>query len=176
MRFPFLLSIASTALTALAYAQDASEPKEEGVTVVKATYLITGLHCPPCTKTVESSLRQIDGVKSVKVDWKTKNAKIEFDEAVLPAQKLALLIADTPHMMGGNLHYDGWLALKASEIMDDASAERAKEALSKLEGVKRVVAYPKKHSLGVQFTDDGEVTSHQLIEALTAAGFTGENY
>lgn len=121
-------------------------------------------------------MRQVDGVKSVKVDWKTKNAKIEFDEAALPAQKLALLIADTPHMMGGNLHYGGWLALKASEIEDDASAERAKEALSKLEGVKRVVAYPKKHSLGVQFTGEGEITSHQLIEALTAAGFTGENY
>lgn len=44
MRFPFLLSIASTALTTLAYAQDASEPKAERVTVVKATYLITGLH------------------------------------------------------------------------------------------------------------------------------------
>lgn len=176
MRSAFLLSFVSMFLATVSQAQEARPPKDEETTVVKATYLITGLHCPPCTKTVESSLRQIDGVKSVKVNWKTKNARIEFDEAVLPAQKLGRLIAETPHMMGGDLHYDGWLALKAPEIKDKASAEKAKEALSEVAGVKRVSVYPGKHSLGVQFEGDGELTSHELIEKLAAAGFTAENY
>jgi len=176
MRSAFLLSFVSMLLATVTLAQDAEPPTVEEATVVKATYLITGLHCPPCTKTVESSLRQIDGVKSVKVDWKTKNARIEFDEAVLSAQRLGRLIADTPHMMGSNLHYGGWLALKAPEIKDKASAEKAKDALSEVEGVKRVSVYPGKHSLGVQFEGDGELTSHELIEKLAAAGFTAENY
>ncbi len=176
MRSAFVLSAAAMFLVSMSPARGAEPPKEEETTVVKATYLITGLHCPPCTKTVESSLRKIDGVKSVKVNWKTKNARIEFDEAVLPAQKLSRLIADTPHMMGGDLHYDGWLALKAPEIKDRASAEKAKEAISEMEGVKRVSAYPDKHSLGVQFAEEGELTSHELIEKLAAAGFTAENY
>jgi periplasmic mercuric ion binding protein len=55
----------------------------------KATFLVTGLHCPPCTSTVQSSLSRVKGVKSVTVNWNTKNAKIEFDEGVLPAQSLA---------------------------------------------------------------------------------------
>lgn len=175
MRFPFLMSIASLALATLGYAQESNKSQaEEPKTVVKATYLITGLHCPPCTKTVESSLRQIEGVRSVKVNWKTKNARIEFDEAVLPAQKLGRLIADTPHMMGGDLRYGGWLALKAPEIKDKASADRAKEALSEVQGVERVSVYPDKHSLGISFSEEGELTSQQLVEALAAAGFTAE--
>src|SRR4051812_33733303 len=58
----------------------------------KATFLVTGLHCPPCTTTVQSSLARVKGVKSVTVDWNTKNAKVQFDESVLPAQALAAAI------------------------------------------------------------------------------------
>lgn len=176
MRSAFVLSLLGMFLATAARAQDPAAPKAEETTVVKATFLITGLHCPPCTKTVERSLRQIDGVTSVKVDWKTKNARIEFDEAVLPAQRLGRLIAETPHMMGRKLHYGGWLALKAPEITDKNSAAKAKEALSDVAGVKHVAAYPDEHSLGVQFDDEGELTSAALIKKLAAAGFTAENY
>ena len=53
---------------------------DETAALVKATYSVTGLHCPPCTRTVESSLMKVKGVKSFKVDWQTKSAKVEFDE------------------------------------------------------------------------------------------------
>ena len=74
------------------------------------------------------------GVKSVAVDWNTKNAKIEFDESVLPAQALAAAIEGTPHMMGGGMHYGGWLALKVPAIKDEASGQKAKDVLHKVEG------------------------------------------
>ena len=143
--------------------------------LVKATYLITGLHCPPCTKTVESSLQHIKGIRSVKVDWKTKNAQIQFDESILPAQKIARLIANTPHMMGGKLHYDGWLELKVSEIEGDDSAKSVTDALQKIEGVKQVTAYPKQHLVAVQFDSKGQVTDSELISSLTNAGFHAAN-
>src|SRR4051794_21539581 len=69
----------------------------------KATFLVTGLHCPPCTSTVQGSLSRVNGVKSVSVDWNTKSAKIAFDESVLPAQSLATAIERTPHMMGAGM-------------------------------------------------------------------------
>ena len=53
-----------------------------------ATFLMTGLQCPPCTQTIESSLRGAKGIRSVKVDWKTKAARIEFDETILAAQQV----------------------------------------------------------------------------------------
>jgi mercuric ion binding protein len=141
----------------------------------KATFLVTGLHCPPCTSTVQNSLTRVKGVKSVTVDWNTKNAKIVFDESVLPAQSLAAAIEGTPHMMGGGMRYAGWLALKVPSITDEASGQKAKEALSKVSGLKTVAVYQAQHSVGVLFGGPGGVSSQQLIEALAKEGIEASN-
>ena len=152
------------------------EEKESKATATQATYLITGLHCPPCTHTVEAALSKTKGVKSVKVDWRTQNAKIEFDESQLPAQVLAQQIAGTRHMMGGNMQYGGWLALKVQSVKDEAGAKAAKDAASKIAGVKSVTVYAAQESIGVQFDAQGKLTSQQVIEALAKAGITASNY
>jgi len=121
-------------------------------------------------------LNGVRGIKSVSVDWKSKNAHIDYDESVIPAQKVARLIADTPHMMGGNLHYGGWLALKVEELKDDASGKPIKEALTQIEGVKAVALYPKQHTVGVQFAARGELTDRELLDALTRTGYHAENF
>lgn len=173
-RFSFI-GVALLATAAIATAQEATD-SQQSAEPITATYLITGLHCPPCTRTVESSLRRVEGIQSVKVDWRTKNARVEFDESVLPAQKVAQLIAGTRHMMGSNMQYGGWLALDVPELKDDASANEVKEVLSKVTGVKRVVAYPARHSVGIAFDADGELTSQELIEALGDAGIKAKNF
>ena len=144
-------------------------------TPTQATFLITGLHCPPCTRTVEASLKRTKGVKSVSVDWRTHNAKIEFDETLLPAQSLSQLIAGTPHMMGGGMQYGGWLALKAEGVKDEKTAESAKAALMKVPGVVKVVVYPAQESVGVLFDAKGKATSAQLVAALDEAGVKANN-
>ena len=145
---------------------------------VTSTFLITGLHCPPCAQTVEESLRGIKGVKSAKVDWKTKNARVEFDELLIPAQQLSNRIAATSHMMGGDMKYSGWLALEVADLKetDDAEWDRLKDALGKVEGVKQVVAYKAKSGVGVRFAPKGELTTVKLIAAVTDAGFKLSNY
>lgn len=142
----------------------------------KATFLVTGLHCPPCTTTVQNSLSRVKGVKSVAVNWNTKNAKIEFDESVLPVQSLAAAIDTTPHMMGASMRYGGWLALKVPSITDDVSGQKAKAALSKVEGVKTVAVYPAQHSAAVLFAGNGWLSSQQLIDALSKEGIEATNY
>jgi copper chaperone CopZ len=142
----------------------------------KATFLVTGLHCPPCTSTVHSSLARVRGIKSVTVDWNTKNAKIEFDESVLPAQALATAIEGTPHMMGSGMRYGGWLALKIPSVTDAASGQKAKEALSKVAGVRSVAVYPAQRSVGVLFARNGTLSSQQLIEALAKEGIEASNF
>jgi copper chaperone CopZ len=165
------------ALLPLVSVVNAAEQKSKGDTgakVVETEYLITGLHCPPCTRTVESSLQRAKGIHSIKVDWKTKQARIEFDESVVSAQKVARLIADTPHMMGANMHYGGWLALKVPDVKDEAKAKQVKEILSKLEGVKQVAIYPKQQSVAIAFVAKGDLTSAQLIDALSRIGIKPE--
>lgn len=150
----------------------ADEPQTSST---KATYLVTGLHCPPCTKTVEGSLAKTKGVKSVSVDWRTKNAKIEFDESVLPAQELAQKIAGTPHMMGRGMQYGGWLALKVPSVKDDASGKAVKDALAKTEGISQVATYPAQHSIGIQFSAKGKMSSQEIIDLLAKAGIEASN-
>jgi copper chaperone CopZ len=142
----------------------------------KGTFLITGLHCPPCTTTVQNSLSRVKGVKSVAVNWNTKNAKVEFDESVLPAQALAAAIDTTPHMMGPSMRYGAWLALKVPSVTDEASGQKAKDALGKVEGVRTVAVYPAQHSAAVLLAGNGKLSSQQLIEALSKEGIEASNY
>lgn len=172
--FALITLIGATFLAAVgAVSAVESEPSSTVATpapAVKATFLITGLHCPPCTSTVEKSLKSVKGVKSVKVEWATKNAKVEFDEQQIAAQQIAARIASTGHMMGGTMKYAGWLALKVPDVTADGNADKAKSALMKVKGVSAVSVYPQQKSVGVEFTAKGEATSVQLIEALKEAG------
>jgi copper chaperone CopZ len=115
-------------------------------------------------------------VKSVSINWATKNAKIEFDESVLPAQALAAAVEGTPHMMGGGMRYGSWLALKVPALIDQASGEKVKAALGKIEGVKSVAVYPQQHSAAVLFAGKGTLSSQQVIEALGQEGFEASNF
>ena len=128
-KLSFLVGAGLLSLVTVVIAEEpAQKPKAEPEST-KATYVLTGLHCRPCTKTVESSLQKAKGIRSIEVDWDTKQAHVEFDESVVPAQKVASLIADTPHMMGGKMHYGGLLVLKVNEIKDESTAKPVKEAL-----------------------------------------------
>jgi copper chaperone CopZ len=147
-----------------------------GEELTHATFTITGLHCPPCTRTVQSSLAKTPGVKSATVDWKSKSARLAFDEQKISAQRLARRIAATPHMMGAGMRYGGQLALSVPGLKDDATAQAARQALSKIAGVAGVATFPGQHSLTVQFTADGDVSSRQLIDALAQAGIKASTY
>ncbi len=153
--------------------QSGKSPDERQI--VQATFLVTGLHCPGCTRTVESALGRVGGVRRVNVEWKSKSARIEFDESVVSAQHIARLIAATPHMMSNDMHYGGWLALRVTEVENDESGKAVQTVLQKIAGVQSVATYPKQHVVGVQFAAKGQVTSGQLIEALTKAGFHAAN-
>jgi len=172
LKLPSLAATVFVALAAASLAQESvaeSKPKP-----TEATFLISGLHCPPCTTTVESSLRKVEGIVAVKVDWKTKTAQMEFDEAVLPAHRIGLLVAKTPHMMGGNLHYAAWLYLRVPRVKDEVTANQAKEVLEQIEGIKQAAAYPKQHGVSVLFAPECELTTSRLMTDLKDKGFEVE--
>jgi copper chaperone CopZ len=157
-------------------APEKSAGASKKASLASANFLITGLHCPPCSTTVEDSLRKTKGVRSVKVDWKAKNATVAFDEGVISAQKVAARIAATPHMMGGDMKYGGWLALKVAGVDQAETAAKAKKVLEGVKGVAKVAIYPKNESVGVAFGAEGSVTMHDLLAALEAAGLKGSSF
>ena len=173
MRKSSLVTAAVVAAVALSFGPlaEAADPP-----ATKATVLVTGLHCPPCAGTVQLGLARVKGVKSVAVDWNSKKATVEFDEAVLPAQALAAAIENTPHMMGGGMRYAGWLALKVPTLTDEASGAKVKETLTKVGGVKNVAVYPAQHSAAVLFGGAGTTSSQQVLDALKEAGIEATRF
>jgi copper chaperone CopZ len=176
------IAICLVLLAVTAVAQEpAKVPASTGATTVKppvtkATFLVTGLHCPPCTKTVESSLKTVKGIRAATVDWKTKTARIEFDEGQASAQAIAEKIAATPHFMGASMQYSAWLALRSPAIKDASSGQKAEKALAGVKGVKSAKAYPEKQIVAAYFAPKGKVTSAELIKALKDAGIAAEYY
>lgn len=158
--------VVSAIVTNVAFGDD---PKS-----TKATFLITGLHCPPCTKTVESSLRKANGIRSVRVDWKSKNAHVEFDESVISAQAISQSVAGTAHMMGGGMRYGAWLALKIPSWKDSTASE-VQAALENMDGVKKIVPYPAQRAVGIQFAAGHDLTTARLIDTLKQAGIEASN-
>lgn len=63
--FRLLLALALS----VPFAANAADPMPAAkVELTKVTFLVTGLHCPLCTKTVESAVLKLPGVKAAKVD------------------------------------------------------------------------------------------------------------
>lgn len=159
----------STAFLILATALSATNHAVAGEPI-QQTFIVQGLHCPPCTNTVTSALKRTKGVDAVKVDWASKNAWITFDESVISAQQIASAIAATPHMMGRGMHYQASLALKVPELKDAATGEKAKAALVEVPGVASVYVYPQHQSVSVRFQATGKLTTADLIAALKKVG------
>src|SRR5260370_33985365 len=122
------------------------------------------------------SLKKTMGVKSIKADFKSKSATIEFEENAISAQEVANAMFVTPHMMGKDMQYGGIFLLSVAGVNDEAGGKKATAALSKIEGVAKVTLYPRQQAGGIQFTGKRKATSKQLIEALAAAGLTGARY
>jgi copper chaperone CopZ len=120
-------------------------------------------------------LARVKGIKSAKVDWATKSAKVQFDENVISATQVADAVARTPHMMGGGMRYSGTLALSAPAL-DKDKVTVAREALEKLPGVAKVNVFPSTHTLTVQFKDNAKLTSMELINALDQIGLKAKTY
>jgi copper chaperone CopZ len=171
MRIAIALTIAAMFAPSFARADEAPPSS-----ATAATFVISGLHCPPCTRTVESSLSRTKGIKSAKVDWASKSAKLQFDENVITATQVADTVARTPHMMGGGMKYSGAMALSVPAIADQETGKTAQSTLEKLPGIAKVTVYPKTHTLTVQFQSGAKLTSTQLIDALSQAGMPAKTY
>ena len=53
------------------------------------TFKIMGMHCASCAAIIEKSLKKIDGVSSVEVNYGTESAKIAFDKQKIALQDLS---------------------------------------------------------------------------------------
>src|SRR3989344_1731269 len=73
------------------------------------TYKIKGMHCASCASIIEKTLKKVDGVEDVQVNYGTETAKLAFDEAKTNPEHLSekiqplgysLVVEQTAEAMG----------------------------------------------------------------------------
>jgi copper chaperone CopZ len=166
----FVAVVIASLTASVAYAADPAAPAASPPAApIAATFTVRGMHCPPCASVLAGSLKRTKGIRSAKVDWKTRQARIEFDEGTISLGAVARAMAATPHMMGGNMQYGGAFVLNAPMLKDEASAQAVTEALAKVPGVVKVTPWIKQHSVTIRFAEKEDVTVQQLQDALTSA-------
>ncbi|MBT2653990.1 copper chaperone CopZ [Bacillus sp. ISL-18] len=60
----------------------------------KVTLKVTGMSCGHCVKSIEGSVGELQGVKSVKVQLEAGNVDVEFNPAEVPLSKIKETIDD----------------------------------------------------------------------------------
>jgi len=58
------------------------------------TLSVPGMDCPVCPITVKKALEKVDGVKKANVEFKAKEAKVTFDDAITSTEKLIKATTD----------------------------------------------------------------------------------
>ena len=91
------------------------------------------------------------------------------------ALAFGLALALSPLAFGQPSTQSSTAPTNASSARSVASGQKAKEVLTKVEGIRTVAAYPQQHSVGVQFAGKGNVSSQQLIDALAKEGIEASN-
>jgi len=78
------------------------------------TYNVKGMHCASCSSVIEKTLKKIDGVHFVEVNYGTEKAKISFDSSKISFQDISKYI--------GPLGY----SFECIEALDDAGVSENK--------------------------------------------------
>lgn len=60
----------------------------------KVTLKIDGMHCGACAAGIQMLVSQMDGVKSVFVDYEGKKGDVEFDPAKVNKEQIVKAIAE----------------------------------------------------------------------------------
>jgi copper chaperone CopZ len=142
--------------------QIAAQPKQE-VRIIALK--VSGLHCEGCVEPVVQGLRQLPGVQSAELNFKTAVAVVRYDEAQIPASQIVLALPKIPHAMGprSKMKYEGQLMLTLAK----GDAKQVAQALGKLGGIAKV--RQERNTLLIAFKPDAVVRYAQIEQAVKNA-------
>lgn len=77
---------------------------------------IGGMHCASCAQNIESSLKKVNGVKNVNVNFATETAKIEYDENSTTIEELYKIIENL-----------GYIVVHNKDLFNDQETKKLKK-------------------------------------------------
>lgn len=58
-----------------------------------------GMHCSGCEETIESEIKKIDGIKSVKADHVNKKVTVKYDDKKVKLEQVKQVIVDAGYKL-----------------------------------------------------------------------------
>ncbi|OGF62224.1 hypothetical protein A2926_00215 [Candidatus Giovannonibacteria bacterium RIFCSPLOWO2_01_FULL_44_40] len=62
--------------------------------IIKKKYNVEGMHCGACATGIQMYLSNTDGVKNVSVDYNSKKAEVEYDDAKISDEGIAKAVSE----------------------------------------------------------------------------------
>lgn len=65
----------------------------------KEQFELAGMGCMNCSKTIQSTLSNLDGVNEANVDYENKVAHVAYDEQVVTKENLQTAVSDAGYQL-----------------------------------------------------------------------------
>ncbi|KAJ4950652.1 hypothetical protein NE237_027484 [Protea cynaroides] len=133
---------------------------------------IKGVTCTSCSRTVESALQGIEGVKKAQVALATEEAEICYDPKVLSHNQLleAIEHIDFEAVLISTGEYRSKIQLKIDGVRTNHSMRMIENSLQALPGVQDVTIDPMIHKISLSYNPD-ETGPQTFIQVIESTGF-----
>ena len=141
----------------------------------KTTIPIGGMHCVMCAQSIETALKNLEGVKDASVNYATEKAVVEYDRSLVTLDKMGETIREVgyePHLPSKGIEPRD-IILKIVGMHCAACVAAVEKALKSLAGVEYAVVNLATEKARVRY-DPGQVSILDLRRAVKDAGYDVE--
>jgi Cu+-exporting ATPase len=129
---------------------------------------IEGMSCASCVANVEGALRQLPGVREVRVNLATEQATVEYDPSAVDLEALRRAVEEIGYGLRTATAF-----LHVTRMSCASCVENARRALEELPGVVRASVHLSTETARVDYVP-GVVTVRDLIAAVRQIGYGAE--
>lgn len=150
--------------------------EEENVIVKKVMFQISDIKCASCVNSIESALRDVNGVQSIAVSVIDGRAAVKFVPKLITAKRIKESIEESGFRVNEVHDHDQDISVCRVRIKGMACtscSESVEKALQMIDGVKRAIVGLALEEAKVHY-DPSLANPEKIIEAIEDAGFGAE--
>lgn len=150
--------------------------EEDNVVVKTVTFQISDIKCASCVNSIESALRDVNGVQSIAVSVIDGRAAVKFVPKLITAKRIKESIEESGFRVNEVHDHDQDISVCRVRIKGMACtscSESVEKALQMIDGVKRAIVGLALEEAKVHY-DPSLANPEKVIEAIEDAGFGAE--
>jgi Cu+-exporting ATPase len=132
-------------------------------------FLISGMTCASCVRTIETSLSKLDGVEKASVNLMTEEAEVVFDQNLVNSQKIIDRI-DSVGYKGEEKSESTKLDLDITGMTCASCVRTIENSIKKVEGVNLATVNLTTEKAHVEY-DSSHVSTRTIIDAVEKVGY-----